>query len=68
MNGLIKRFSNSYGFCNGDINSFILVMRIGVYSYEYMERWKRFNEISVPEKEGFYSELNLEDSESIWKI
>ena len=65
MNGLIKRFSNSYGFCNGDINSFILVMRIGVYSYEYMERWKRFNEISVPEKEGFYSELNLEDSESI---
>ena len=68
MNGLIKRFSNSYGFCNGDINSFILVMRIGVYSYEYMERWKRFNEISVPEKEGFYSELNLEDSKSIWKI
>ena len=65
MNGLIKRFSNSYGFCNRDINSFILMMRIGVYSYEYMERWKRFNEISVPEKEGFYSELNLEDSESI---
>ena len=41
------------------------MMRKGVYSYEYMERWKRFNEISVPEKEGFYSELNLEDSESI---
>ena len=65
MNGLIKRFSNSYEFCNRDINSFILMMRIGVYSYEYMERWKRFNEISVPEKEGFYSELNLEDSKSI---
>ena len=34
---LIKRFANIYEFCNGDINKFILLLRKGVYPYEYME-------------------------------
>ena len=33
----------------------------GVYPYEYMDSWERFNEISLPPKEDFYSELILED-------
>ena len=37
MNGLIKKFSNTYEFCNGDINKFISLMRKGVYSYEYTD-------------------------------
>ena len=26
-----------------------------------MDRWERFDETSLPSKESFYSELNLED-------
>ena len=58
---LIKRFANIYEFCNGDINRFILLLRKGVYPYEYMDSWERFNETSLPDKEAFYSNLNMED-------
>ena len=33
---LIKRFASTYEFCNGDINKFVLLLRKGNYSYEYM--------------------------------
>ena len=36
-NELIKRFANIYEFCNEDINKFILLLRKGVYPYEYMD-------------------------------
>ena len=39
----------------------VLLLRKGVYPYEYMDRWERFNELSIPPKEAFYSKLNLED-------
>ena len=45
----IKRFANIYVFCNGDINTFILLLRKGVYPYEYMNSWERFNETSLPD-------------------
>ena len=41
---LIKRFANTYEFCNEDINKFILLLRKGVYPYEYMDSWERFDE------------------------
>ena len=31
-----------------------------VYSYEYMDIWKKFNETSLPEKKYFHSKLNME--------
>ena len=34
---LIKRFLSIYEFCNEDINKFILLLRKGVYPYEYMD-------------------------------
>ena len=58
---LIKRFANTYEFCNGDINKFILLLRKGVYPYEYMDGWERFNETPLPDKKAFYSQLNFED-------
>ena len=58
---LIKRFTNIYKFCNGDINKLILLLRKGVYPYEYMDSWERFNETSLPDKEAFYNSLNMED-------
>ena len=36
-------------------------MRKGDCRYEYMDGWERFNKASLPEKEAFYIELNLED-------
>ena len=62
---LIKRFASTYKFCNKDLNKFILLLRKGVYSYEYMDNWKRFNETSLPNKESFYSNLNMENIEDI---
>ena len=34
--GLINKFLNTSKFCNGEINKFILLLRKGVYPYEYM--------------------------------
>ena len=61
LDALKEKFSNTYKFCNDDLNKFILLLRTGVYPYEYMDSWERFNETSLPPKESFYSELNLED-------
>ena len=58
---MIQRFANIYEFCNGDLNKFILLLRKGVYPYEYMDSWQRFDETSLPDKEAFYSNLNMED-------
>ena len=32
-----------------------------VYPYEYMDDWEKVNETLLPEKEYFYSQLNMED-------
>ena len=33
IEGLIKKFTSKYQFCNGDLNEFILLLRKGVYPY-----------------------------------
>ena len=53
-------FLNKYQLCNKDLNKFTLLLRKGVYLYEYMDSWKRFKEESLPDKVSFYSELNNE--------
>ena len=58
---LIKKFPNTYQLCNNYHNKFELLLRKGVYSDEYMDSWKRFNEEPLPDKESCYSELNKED-------
>ena len=57
----IKRFKNTFKFFNSDINKFILLLRKGIYPYEYMDEWKRFDETSLPKKENFFSNLNIKD-------
>ena len=39
--------------------NFVLLLRKGVYPYEYMDSWERFNETSLPDKKACYSKLNL---------
>ena len=62
---LIKRLKSTYEFCNKDLNKFILLLRKGVYPYEYMDNWERFNETFLPSKEYFYSNLNVENIDDI---
>ena len=62
---LIKRFANTCEFYNNDLNNFVLLLRKGVYPYEYADTWERFSEISLPSKEDFYSNLNMEDISNI---
>ena len=50
---LVKRYANIYEFCNGDINKFILLLKKGVYSYEYMDSWERFDKTPLPDKKSF---------------
>ena len=58
---LIKRFASTYKFCNNDLNKFLMLLRKGVYPYEYMDGWDKFNETSIPSKESFYSNLTMEN-------
>ena len=53
-----------------------MLLRKGVYPYEYMDSWERFNETSLPSKKSFYSELNLQgindkdylDTQKVWDV
>ena len=42
-----------------------MLLRKAVYPYEYMDNWERFNETSLPSKESFYSNLNMENIDDI---
>ena len=59
LNG--KNFPTLYKFFNGDLNKFFLLLRKGIYPYEYMDSWERFDENTIPSKGAFYSEFNLEN-------
>ena len=61
MNGLNEKFPNTQKFCSNDANKFILLLRKGIYPYEYMDSLERFNETTLPNKKAFYSNLYLED-------
>ena len=54
---LSKKFPSIH---NKNLDKFLLLLRKGVYPYEYMDSWERFNETMLPTEESFYSELNLE--------
>ena len=57
------------------INKFYLMLRKGVYPYKYMNVWKRFDQISLPDKKEFYSSSFTENiiddgykrTKKIWK-
>ena len=53
INESIKNFPNVYQFGNENINKFVLLLRKGVYPYEYVDSWKIFDETSLPNKNIF---------------
>ena len=58
---LKEQFFNTCKFSNNDNNNFILFLQKGVYPYEYMDDWQKFNETSLLEKKDFYSHLNMQN-------
>ena len=44
---------NTFQFSNNGINKSTLLLKKGVYPYEYMHKWKNFSEISFTEKKRF---------------
>ena len=44
---LKQRFPNTYRLCDDNIDKFKLILRKGVYPYEYMDSWEKFD-LSVP--------------------
>ena len=54
-------FFNAYNFPNQDNKKLVLLLQKGVHSCEFMDDWEKFMETSLPEKENFYSHLNMED-------
>ena len=54
-------FANTYKFCDNNLDKFIMLLRKGVYPYEYIDEWDKNNENIIPSKESFYSNLTLED-------
>ena len=57
---LKEQIFNTYKFSNHNNGKFILLLRKGVYLYEHMDDWEKFNETSLPEKEDFSIHLNME--------
>ena len=76
INGLNKKFPNTYQFCNRDVNKFVLVLRKGVFPYEYIDSWEKFDETSPPDKEAYYSKINEEGirntdyahTQKVWEV
>ena len=76
INKLIENFPSIYKICNGGLNKFALLLRKGVYPYNYMDSWEKCDEKSLPDKTSFYSELNLEDitdkdykhAQKVWEL
>ena len=61
MRDLKERFPNTYQLCDDDLNKFMLLLRKGVYPYQYTDSWEKFNKTSLPTIEEFYDPFNMED-------
>ena len=56
-NILINRFPSTFKLCKGNLKKFLLLLRKGVYPYEYMDSMDKFNETELPSIDKFYSKL-----------
>ena len=58
---MIKRFVSIYEVCHKDIYKFFLLLRKTMDPYQCVDSWERFHETPLPNREAFYSSLNMEN-------
>ena len=56
--GVKNNFNQTSGFWRCD-EKFRLMIRKGVYPYEYMDGWEKFEGTNLPPKDAFYSRLSM---------
>ena len=59
VNNLAKGGHEFWGFEKYNSKQKELLFRKGVYPYEYMDSWDKFEEKRLPSKDEFYSKLNM---------
>ena len=59
VNNLTRGGGNFFGFENYSDHQCKLLIRKGIYPYEYMDSWDRFEETTLPPVSSFYSKLNM---------
>ena len=59
VNNLAKGDHKFWGFEDYNDKQRELLIRKGIYPYEYMNSWNRFNDDRLPSKDKFYSNLNM---------
>ena len=56
---LVSNGKQLFGFEDYSELQYDLLTRKGIYPYEYMSFWDRFEEMQLPAIEAFYSKLNM---------
>ena len=59
VNNLARGGGEFFGFKNYSDHQHGLLIRKGIYPYEYMDNWDRFEETALPPASSFYSKLNM---------
>ena len=75
VNNLAKGVHQFFGFESYNSHQCKLLIQKGIYPYEYMDSWAKFEETSLPSIDHFYSNLNMsgvsdtnyEHACSIWR-
>ena len=75
VNNLARGGNEFFGFEEYSENQYKLLIKKGIYPYEYMTDWNKFKETKLPPREAFYSKLNMtgvkdedyEHARKVWK-
>ena len=75
MNNLVKGGRKLTGLEDYSELQYNLLTRKGIYPYEYVYSWDRFEEVQLPPIEAFYSNLNMtniseddyQHTQKVWK-
>ena len=59
VNNLTRGNNKFFGFEDYNESQYKLLIRKGIYPYEYMDDWNRFKETALFPEEAFYSKLNM---------
>ena len=59
VNNLAGGGNEFFGFEEYSENQYKLLIRKGIYPYEYMTDWDKFKETKIPPREAFYSKFNM---------